>query len=114
MRLAYADGAREEQAFAGGVDRVGFDKLARGKMCAAQRLIRAAECGFVAIERVLAIAFGDVGGGDAALFAVSFLTLAGAGDPQASIGHDADQAYAVADGTCAHGSLQRSAIGVSA
>src|ERR1700757_4000911 len=99
MGLADADGAGEEQAFAGGVDRVGFDELARREMSTAKGLIGAAEGCFVAIKRVLPIAFGDAGGGEAALFAISFLALAGARYPQASVGHDAYQTYAVTDGT---------------
>src|SRR5580704_19714587 len=102
MRLAYADGAGEEQAFACGVDGICIDKLARGEMSAAERLIGSAETGFVAVQRVLAVALGDVGSGEAALFAVSFLAFAGAGDPQAAFGDHANQTYAVADGTFAH------------
>ncbi len=97
MRLADADRTGEEQTFAGGVDGIGLDEFARGEMSPAQRLIGAVKGGFVAIERVLAIALGDAGRGEAALFAIGFLALAGAGDPEAGVGDDADKTYAVAD-----------------
>ena len=112
MGFADADGAGEEQALAGGIDGIGLDKLARGEMGAAQRAIGAAKGGFVAVERVMAVALGDAGGGEAALFAVRLLALAGAGDPQAAVGHDAYQTYAVADcdsRSCALPSLAQSA-----
>ena len=71
MRFADADGPGEEQAFAGGIDGIGVDEFARGEMRRGSAIGRRREMRFVAIERVLAVALGDAGSGEAALFAVS-------------------------------------------
>ena len=56
-----------------------------------------------AVEVVVLVALGDAGGGNAALLALEFLAIAGAGNPETGGGLDADQAEAAADGTGAHG-----------
>src|ERR1700757_3925560 len=110
MRFSNADRPGEKQALAGGIDGVCLNEFARGKMRATQRLIGAAECCLVAIERVLAVSLGDAGGCEPTFFAIGILTLACARHPQTGVGFNADQAYAVADFAYTHGSFKRSAI----
>jgi len=43
MGFAHADGAGEEQPFAGRVDRIGLDEFARGQVGAAQRSVGTAK-----------------------------------------------------------------------
>ncbi len=110
--MPYADGAGEKKAFAGGVDGVGVDKLARGEVGAAERGIGAAEGGLVAVEGVMAVALGDVGGGKPALFANHLLALAGARNPL-TLGVDhPDKTHTIANSTDCHSEFKRSARGV--
>jgi hypothetical protein len=81
--FAHADGAGEEQALAGGIHGVSLDKLAGGQVGAAQRGVGAAEGGLIAVQGVMAVALGNVRGGQAALFAHHLLALAGARNPLA-------------------------------
>lgn len=109
MRFANADGAGEEQALPCGVDWICFDEFAGGLQSSSQRTV-----GFVVdlvvVEGAFAVALGNVRGGEAILFALHLLALAGAGDPQAGGGDFFDETDAAADGTCAHDSSKRSAL----
>ena len=60
--FADADGAGEEQAFAGGVDWIGFDEFARGLQAETERAVGAV-VDLVVVEGAVAIALGNARGG---------------------------------------------------
>ena len=66
-------------------------------MRAAQRRVGTTKGGLIAVEGVMAVALGDVRGGNAAFLAQHLLALTGAGDPQAGGGNDSDQADPIAN-----------------
>lgn len=71
-------------------------------MGAAEGGVCAAKGGLIAVEGVMAVALGDLGGGETALFAHHLLALAWTRDPEAGGGNDADKANSIADGTDSH------------
>jgi hypothetical protein len=60
----------------------------------------------VIVKGAVAVALGNVCGGEPVLLALHLLALAGAGDPEALDGYFFDEADAAADRTSAHDSLK--------